>query len=163
MSDYTNDLILVSKLATQLDPQNPFISYYALKAEPSIQVNGADAIPPRIPLKHEVVHANFIRVAKILVRRTYVDRGRLAWWEYWLRVRETPLHVTDISVKDSLFKLSGTISEDTPSGASDTSPGEFNRPDLRDVWDLIEDRVSFFVVVSKCQEIFDCADCWIAA
>lgn len=147
----TDDKLFSPMLASHLDPLNPFVSYYALKeANPcelgdstSTKVDGTS-----VPRKQEIIHANFVRVAKVLVRRTNVDRERLAWLEYWLGAREEPLHVTDrtaqyfsnaVVAKKVLGKSgSGQAAGDL----ADIEENHHDRPDIRDVWDLVEDRVS---------------------
>lgn len=137
-----------SILASHLDPRNPFISWYALKAESRDE----DKTPgSRLPLKEEVIHVDFLRVAKVLVRRTYVDRERLAWLEYWLGYRQEALHITDMLSHDQYSK-STTIglqyeqqTSRTGSLANIEESGSV-RPDVRDVWDVLEDQVGRLLI-----------------
>lgn len=144
------NLLSVPVLASQIDPRDPFVSYYTLKdAQPTqigdTEVGEGDGVLSA-PRKAEVIHVNFIRVAKVLVRRTYVDRERLAWLEYWLGVREEPLHIVDMpnqqfhnaAVKDSITP------SDKNNMLTDIEELHNPRPDIRDVWDLVEDRVCSF-------------------
>lgn len=135
-------------LATHLDPCNPFISYYALKGSRPHELGDSLAEGTTLPKKQEVIHANFVRAAKVLLRRTNVDRERLAWVEYWLGAREEALHVTDVSTS-ALF--SNAVKADgeqnmyktkQSGGLADIEERHAERPDIRDMWDLIEDRVS---------------------
>lgn len=147
----TDDKLFSPMLASHLDPLNPFVSYYALKeANPrelgdSTSTGGDGA---SVPYKQEIIHANFVRVAKVLVRRTNVDRERLAWLEYWLGAREEPLHVTDVTAQHfSSAVVAKKVLDNSGSGQAagdlaDIEESHNDRPDIRDVWDLVEDRVS---------------------
>lgn len=144
--------------ASQIDPRNPFISWYAIKADASPQIKGSDTentdSQSNTPHKQEVIHANFVRVAKVLVRRTYVDRERLAWLEYWLGARAEPLHITDMPKQGHAPDVTG-LENARRKGASNPIAWLSNieehqppRPDVRDVWDLLEDQVSLPYTIS---------------
>lgn len=139
------ELLFLPVLASRLDLRNPFISWYDLKKEYSTESNKQDK---RLPLKHEVIHANFVRVAKVLVRRTHVDRERLAWLEYWLGAREDALHITDVQAQKRLngSQATNAVIAQQQSGVkgdlTDIEEDHPSRPDVRDVWDLLEDQVS---------------------
>lgn len=137
-------------LATHLDMYNPFISWYDAKRE--FDNNEPADTESATLLKQDVIHANFVRVAKVLVRRMGMDRRRLAWWEYWLGASEAPMRVTEASMKDleagtGKERILHQINEHENLEPSDKQRNADNvaksRPDIRDVWDLLEDRVSF--------------------
>lgn len=119
--------------AWKLDPRNPFISWYDRSGR-SRTSNGAsvDSVKPKsgpktdIPrFKDDLLHVNYVRAAKILVRRSQVDRERLTWWEYWLGTRECapPQSYESESIVEKVSS---------------------EHPDVRDVWDLLEKRVGRF-------------------
>lgn len=101
-----------ARRTTHLNPYMPFLTWYA----------GAKSRYSEH--KEDNIHENFVRVARVLVRMTHVDRERVGWWEWWLGMRGAPEY--------------GRSEEDE-------KPNEEIRPDIRDVWDLLEARVMRFL------------------
>lgn len=105
---------------------NPFVSWYAGKHKFH---------------KEDLVHANFGRVARALSKTTQLDRERLAWFEYWLEETKEKPELVVHKYADSGDE------EDEEAGREDETARRkqdisSNRPDVRDVWDLVEDRAS---------------------
>lgn len=110
---------------------NPFVSWYAALSEKG---------KAREPVFHkeDLVHANFGRVARALSKTTQLDRERLAWFEYWLGERQDKPELVVARHADSGEDDSGKEDDDNQRRKSIDG----TRPDVRDVWDLIEDRVT---------------------
>ena len=140
-----NGLQALREIIEQRPPTiaNPFVSWYSdrqTSSSGSKKGKGRASDPHRHPFHREdLIHANFARVARVLSRSTQLDRERLAWFEYWLEERkEKPLLVA--------MKYADSGSEDEISDQEEEvitmNSRKEQRPDKRDVWDLIEDQVS---------------------
>ena len=135
---------LAAILATHLSVANPFLTWYdpppRSSAHPHGILRGRDGqAEQREYHKADLIRANFIRVAKVLVRRSNVDRERLACWEYWMGVRSNGPHSRILARREGRDRNDdidyGHDSSDEEDAASDA------RPDIRDVWDLLEAKV----------------------
>ena len=135
---------LAAILATHLSVANPFLTWYdpptRSSAHPHGTSRGRDGKEEQREYhKADLIRANFIRVAKVLVRRSNVDRERLACWEYWMSVRSEGPH------SRVLARREGRDREDDIDYGHDSSNeeagGNNERPDIRDVWDLLEAKV----------------------
>ena len=127
---------------------NPFVSWYIKD-----KTNGKKRKRDPAFFKEDLVHANFGRVARALSRSTQLDRERLAWFEYWLGVRGEDEKPEIVGCKYADAGNEGSEDEEEEEEVADTEgEGRSRRtdsmaaagakPDVRDVWDLIEDRVS---------------------
>lgn len=72
--------------------------------------------------KEHIVHLNFVRAAKILIRHCQVDRERVMYMQHWLGVDQT--------------KEDGFLDSE-----HHDNPSSMAQPDVRDVYDLLERRV----------------------
>lgn len=121
-----------------IDAWNPYHSWYRLYK------NKTPSDSDERAFKDHIVHANFIRCAKVLVRKMTVDRQRVLLWQWWLGTcEESDLATLDEDPDDADSEAAARSGGDSPSsGIGLDKPRNRERPDIRDVWDLLERRVS---------------------
>lgn len=118
-----------------VDPRNPFLSYRRLKME-TWSMAGPGSNDKDALWREAVIEINCRRVVGILKVYATIDRKRLELWKLWMRGKDRE-EGGGGTVKRSNGKGKGKGF----GGIEEDEEGEPGRPEISDVWDLIEARV----------------------